>query len=477
MKTRSSIIFYLNGERQVIDAGSAELAGETLAEFLRKKRALPGTKIVCAEGDCGACTVLRWYPYAAQKSEFVAINSCIALVAQMDGSALITVDALAEGEKLTPVQDQMVQCHASQCGFCTPGFVMALTGLVEKKLSTKSPSISIKDAQNATTGNLCRCTGYQSILDAACAIDLKKCQPVTPRFLTPAQIKDLKAVIKTPIAARGSDFTFHAPTTLTRARQLMKNGARLVAAGTDLGVVHNKRKIRLNQILSLHLIPELYTLRQKGGRVHVGARATLSELRSFTRNSVPEFSRFLDLFASPQIKNVATLVGNVANGSPIADTPPFLLVSGALVHLQGARGARKVPIERFYLAYRRTALRKGEFITGIEFDVPRDVLALYKVSQRKDLDISTVNAAFRIESKNGRIVRARFALGGVAAVPLRLLQTEKRLQGKTIEEAQATAEGLLQKEITPISDLRGSAALRRVLAGNLLAKFFRERLK
>lgn len=477
---REKVLVYINGKRHEL---GAEHAGWMLADYLRYQKQLTGTKIVCAEGDCGACTVLRYFPLTGgAKPEYLPVNSCITTMAQMDGSSLVTVDALAEG-KLHPVQAAMKDCHGSQCGFCTPGFVMALAGLVEKKLERKdSRKIEEKEARNALTGNLCRCTGYQPILDAAQAIDLKACVPVKDRFLSKAQEKELKEALSESVQVANDSFELYAPKNLKdAAKYLSKNkNARLLAAATDLGVVHNKGKIHLDQIVSLHLVKELYALSfGKAGQVKVGARVTLHELRAALASKAPEFARFLDLFASPQIKNIATLVGNVANASPIADTPPFLLVCDAVVEVFGAKGKREVPLVDFYLSYRKTALRAGELITAISFTLPpaADTWALYKISERKDLDISCVNAGIRLRWDGKKIAEARVAFGGVAATPVRLLRTEKLMVGREFnEELLAQASAMLQEEIEPLSDVRGSSAFRRVLAGNLLGKFFRERV-
>jgi xanthine dehydrogenase small subunit len=255
----------------------------------------------------------------------------------------------------------------------------------------------------------------------------------------------------------------------------------MTAAATDLGVVHNKGKLRLSRLVSLHLVEELYEVRKAAGRITVGARVTLTELRDAVKEDVPEFARFLDLFASPQIKNVATLVGNVGNASPIADTPPFLLVAGARVNTVGATGKkRSIPIERFYIDYRKTALQAGEIVVSIDFEIPdaKESLALYKISQRKDLDISAVNAGFRVQWKDCErsvIESIRVAYGGVAAIPLRLRKTEALLSGARLSsEVIAGALKSLQSEMKPLSDLRGSSAFRRVVAENLLLRFLRD---
>lgn len=458
---RKLVIFYLNGERR--EAGP-EQAGMMLADYLRYERQLTGTKIVCAEGDCGACSVLRYFPYG--EKGFQAVNACIVTVAQIDGSSLVTVDALAQ-ENLTPVQEAMVRCHGSQCGFCTPGFVMALTGLVEKKIDRKETAIDAREAKNALTGNLCRCTGYQPIIEAGEAIPVRQCRPLAGRFLTPAIVKDLKRVVATPVEMEN----FFAPVTLPALQRLLKNKKlRLIAAGTDLGVQHNKRRARLQAMLSLHLLKELYACEKKGAKIRVGARVTLTALRRQLKGS--EFARFLDLFASPQIKNMATLVGNVCNASPIADTPPFLLAIDAVAHLLGPKGKRSVPLSEFFLAYRKTALRPGECMVALEFPKESGKMALYKSSQRKDLDISNVNAAFRLKLDKKKVSEARIAFGGVAATPLRIKKVEEALVGRELSaELSESAVAILQKEIQPLSDLRGSASFRRVLAGNFLRQF------
>ena len=463
---RDYVFFYLNGKPCEIRGARASLM---LSDFLRYEAGLTGTKVVCAEGDCGACSVLRRSPWSGDRA-FEPINACITTLAQMDGSSLVTVEALAPAGELTPVQSAMVTCHGSQCGFCTPGFVMALTGLVEKKLTTRKKTIDKKEAKNALTGNLCRCTGYRPILDAATALSVGRCAPLTEKYFTVAMQKRLRAEVKRPLRIETDEFTFFAPTrAIEVARHLAKNRrARIVGAGTDLGVLVNKRKLRYEHLVSLHLIPELYVLKKKEKRLRIGGRVTLAEFRRATEKEIPELARFLDLFASPQIKNVATLVGNLVNASPIADTPPFLLVAGTVVTILGKSGKREVPIEKFFLGYRKTALKPGEWVSEVEIDIPavNESLRLRKISQRKDLDISCVNLAARYSPDRREM---RLALGGVAATPVRLPKTEKFLKGKAItRELFAPALALMQSEISPLSDLRGSAAFRRVLAENLL---------
>ncbi|MGZ3672102.1 MAG: xanthine dehydrogenase small subunit [Bdellovibrionota bacterium] len=487
LKPRKTVLLYINGVRHEI---GAERAGWMLADYLRYEKGLTGTKIVCAEGDCGACTVLRFFPGVGKKSagrsrDFLSVNSCITTMAQLDGSSLVTIDALAKGDELSPVQEAMKSCHGSQCGFCTPGFVMALSALVEKKINAgEAGKLDRKEAQNALTGNLCRCTGYQQIVDAAASVEVRTCESVGKRFYNSAQEKELKAALEKPVLLEGGEFSFFAPVGLGDACRFLSRAptTRPLASATDLGVVHNKGIRRIEKALSLHLVPELYALQiSKKGVVSAGARVTLAELRRELKEKCPEVARFLNLFASPQIKNIATLVGNVANASPIADTPPFLLACNAVVKIAGPRGKRSVPLKDFYLGYRKTDLRKGELIAAIEFTLPAadELFALYKISERKDLDISCVNAglALSLDAK-GTIRGARLAFGGMAATPVRLTRTEKLLEGKAPSlELLGVAQASLQEELTPLSDVRGSSAFRRVLAANLLKRFFREKLE
>lgn len=474
---RNKIIFYLNGKRR---EEGPEKASMMLAEYLRYDQSLTGTKIVCAEGDCGACSVLRYFPHVqgTDAGNFLPINSCITLVAQLDGSSLVTVDALKKNNDLHEAQKAMVDCHGSQCGFCTPGFVIALTGLVEEKLAKKDLEIGLEDAKNCMTGNLCRCTGYQPIINAAMNIDLEATESVKTRFYSDKQEADLKKTFSESILMETPEFTFFAPKTLKEATDFLKlyPDTRILGAATDLGVVHNKRKIKLDHMMSLHLISELYTIEQNGNEVTFGARVTHTEFRHFIKDKVPEFATYLDIFASPQIKNIGTIVGNVANASPIGDTPPALLALDATVCILGPQGAREVPMSKFFLAYRKTSLVHGELITGIKFNLPEknSTVRFYKNSNRKDLDISAINLAFKIDWKDNNkkeIDNILIAAGGVAATPLRFTKTEDFLK-KNFDIDGAVS--VLHAEFNPLSDVRATSAYRHVLVENLFRKFFAE---
>jgi xanthine dehydrogenase small subunit len=479
MPQRDYVFFYLNGE--VIHASGEELF-LNLTDFLRLRKGLSGTKVVCAEGDCGACTVLRAFPKPGDRRQpsFDAINACIVRVAQMDASSLVTIEGLrrlAPASELHPIQEAMVRCHGAQCGFCTPGFVMSLAAAFEK-----GPLLEAQSVKNKLTGNLCRCTGYQPIIDAALSVDASKASRAASVYLTSPMLAMLRKVQKLGVCGGTKEVRFEAPATEAELRRLRKKfpKATLLAAGTDLGVAANKGRFAARHFLSLHLLAPLYKIKASGRALHFGARVTLSEFRQALEGT-PSLGEFFNIFASPQIKNFATVAGNVANASPIADAPPFLLALDAELEIFSPRKAslRKIPIKDFYLAYKETDLREGELIWAISLKLPTpsERFSFAKISQRRDLDISCVNVGFffrpsaKIASRPSAL---RLAVGGVGPTPLRLLQTEaflmkEGLNARTCKEALSRA----QAEIKPLSDLRGSSAYRRLVTQNLLEKFLR----
>lgn len=455
-----------------------------LADYLRYEECLTGTKIVCAEGDCGACSVLRYFSHIKGKDtdQYLPINSCITLVAQLDGSSIVTVDALKDRNDLSEVQRKMVECHGSQCGFCTPGFVIAISGLVEEKLAREEESVDVKEAKNCMTGNLCRCTGYQPIINAVTSIDLKKCESVKDRYYTAHQEEELKKAFSEGVSLESPDFSFFAPKTLNEALKYLGENpdVRILGSGTDLGVVHNKRKIQLTKLLSLHLISELYEITQIGDEITLGCRVSVSEFRHFIKEKVPEFANYLDVFASPQIKNIATVVGNVANASPIGDTPSAFLVLDATALVAAAGGTREVPLSQFFLSYRKINVNPGEMITGLKFRVPgkNSSLRFHKTASRRDLDISAVNICMRIDWKDEsrqEITNVFVAAGGVAPTPLRLKRTENLLKSSPLSPSVLDlAVKELHSEFNPISDVRASSSYRRILIENYFRRFISE---
>jgi len=555
---RDFVLIYLNGVRREIRGREALMM---LADWLRKEAGLTGTKIVCAEGDCGSCTVLRAFPDLAALAhvdvgvpsgvkvganvgaivgvdhatrsaplEFEAMNSCIVTVAQMDGSHIVTVEGMQCGDELSPAQVAMKQCHASQCGYCTPGFVMAISAMLEKhgdangtRANGASDSgartnvashdgavaaqhIDAKMAANYLTGNLCRCTGYAPIVEAALTVRATEKHSVAGRYSNPAAIADALNTATKSLLIEHDGIKLFAPVSLREAVTFAAQnpGFKVVGAATDMGVQTNKGKPLPRALLSLHLIRDLYQAKQSRSGIIVGARVTLAQLRRLCETSAPELASFLNLFGSPQIKNVATLVGNIANASPIGDTLPFLLIADAVVHVASRSGGkgpthkRNIKFTDLYVGYKKLALTPEEIITHVSFNATdsKELLRLYKVSQRKDMDISAISGAFSLtlagRAKHSnfsndlqsiaarktksppRVVSARIAYGGVAATPIRMPEIEAALVGEfTMEKAQVVAH-MIASAITPLSDVRGSAAYRRVTAAKLFMRYASE---
>jgi xanthine dehydrogenase small subunit len=459
---RDYIRFHVNGrEHRVGGAG----AFTTLSRYLRYDARATGTKIVCEEGDCGACTVLL---RRSAGSEYQPLNSCILAIAQLDGASIVTVEGLQENGRLSRVQDAMVTCHGAQCGYCTPGFVVAMTALFER-----ADSVDEHAVERGLTGNLCRCTGYEPIIKAALAVDGRRMPRIRERYPELPNASD-------PVRIESNGRTFFAPARIEDAIAFKAAHERctIVQGGTDVGVWVNKRDFTAPAMMWLGKISELNRLdagEGTGAPLVVGANVTLSGFAEAVRERIPELYGILDLFGAPQIRNAGTLAGNIANASPIADTLPYLFVAEAELEIRGTTGSRRVPITSFYRGYKELDLRADEIITRVTVPVVRDTLRLYKVSRRRDLDISAFTAAIRLRMADGRIAEGRVAYGGVAPVVLRLAKTEEHLRGKRpslelFESAGAIARG----EVTPISDVRGSKDYRLQLAENIMMKFWFE---
>ena len=449
----------INGRQHEV-AGPA--AFQTLANYLRDQGAT-GTKIVCAEGDCGSCTVL----VRRGGSDFQAVNSCIQSLAQLDECSIVTVEGIASGAALHPVQQSMIDHYGSQCGYCTPGFVVAMAGLTEGGKPLDEQAV-----RDGLTGNLCRCTGYEPIVKAALATDASKAPRLCDRY--PAMNHDGEAVL---LEAEGR--TFFAPVSLDDAIRFKREhaAATIVQGGTDVGVWVNKRNFAASALLSLAKIAELDAIVADDAQIAVGANASLTALEAAVRERIPELHGILKIFGSPQIRNAGTLVGNIANGSPIADTLPYLFVAGAELEIAGRSSRRRVPVERFYRGYKTFDLEPDEIITRVFVPTVTSrkdrVLRLYKVSRRTDLDISAFTAAILLRIDGERIAGARVAYGGVAPVVMRMPRLEAFLTGtpgelETFEAAGAVARG----EVSPISDVRGSREYRLQLCENILPKFY-----
>ncbi|HEX8251608.1 MAG TPA: FAD binding domain-containing protein [Thermoanaerobaculia bacterium] len=457
---RDFVLLHVNGQPHRIEGDRAFL---TLSRFLRYDQRATGTKIVCEEGDCGACTVLVGRRENGEL-KYRPVNSCIQFLFQLDCTHVVTVEGLTRDGELTPVQEAMVRCHGAQCGYCTPGFIMAMAGMCEE---------DSRDARRGLTGNLCRCTGYESIIKAANeVVD----QPKVAQLYDSAAIFDAIDTVEREPVQIGN---FARPVELSEAIRFKAEhpDTVIVQGATDFGVWRTKRAFAPAAILSLDGIEGLSDVRVDDGMLVVGGRASLAQFEQAVRELVPALAPVMERFGSPQIKNAGTLAGNIANASPIADTLPFLYVMDASLELTGTNGSRTVAIADFYLGYKKLDLRADEIITRIFVPLPSsdDTLRLYKISKRSHLDISTFTAAMLMRRNDGRIDSMRVAYGGVGPVVLRLKQTEGFLGGRPFaRETFVEAGEIARGEIAPIADVRGSKEFRLQLAENIMSRFYFE---
>ena len=447
----------------------------TILEYLRNELGRTGTKEGCAEGDCGACTVVLGTLRAdASAIDYRAINSCIRYLPTIDGQELVTVESLQGRDgALHPVQQSLVDHHASQCGFCTPGFVMSLFALY---LGNPAPARTA--VIDALAGNLCRCTGYRPIIDAGCA------QASYPPPLhwnrdeahAPTRVERLRSLRRSQMLSLPG---FQAPRSLHELASAYAEApdSLLLAGGTDVGLWTTKQLRELPPLIYIGAVPELQRVLVSDDTLRIGAAVSLSDAWPIIVEHFPSLTELARRFASPPICNSATLCGNLANGSPIGDSMPALMALGARLQLRAGPHTRELALDQFYLGYQKTALRSGEFIISVT--IPRlqagQHLASYKVSKRFDQDISAVCGAFLLELRQDIIASIRIAFGGVAAIPSRAPRTESALLGKAWQESTiAAAADVLASEFDPLTDLRASADYRRTIASNLLRRFFLE---
>jgi xanthine dehydrogenase small subunit len=475
---RDHVLLYINGRRQEIGGDDCLLS---LSDFLRLRLGMVGTKIVCSEGDCGSCTVLIGR-LVEGRFDYRPVDSCIQWMFQLDGTHVVTIEGLGNNGQLTPVQEAMIRCHGSQCGFCTPGFIVAMTGLLEERERACED-----DWRQGLTGNLCRCTGYVPILEAGLAVDVDAVRRVNETYLPAAMLSDVIAAAGDPIAVDSNNVgrtrRFFGPTSLAGAIEVLGDHpqAKIVAGATDVGVQLNKGVIDPDVFLDLNRVAELRGAKLEsngtGGVLVAGARATWTEIAALCEEAVPEFYKIISVFGSPQIRHVGTIGGNIINASPIADSLPFLFVAEAELELASAGGRRMVPITEFYQGYKKFDLRPSELLIGVRVPhpCPGDLLRLFKVSRRRDLDISTFTAAIWLRLDGETIAEARVAFGAVGPTVIRARRTEAFLLGKAFDETTMLAAGdVAVSEVTPISDVRGSADYRLQLTRNVLLKFYHE---
>jgi xanthine dehydrogenase small subunit len=468
-----AIEFHLNGKPVRLDSVSPNV---TLLDWLRSN-GLTGSKEGCAEGDCGACSVAIVDVDKAGKASYRAINSCLVPISLMAGRDIVTVEGAAcsrgaTSPRLHPVQQAMVDNHGSQCGYCTPGFIMSMFEAFYRDDLTTSSQL---DEQ--LCGNLCRCTGYRAIRDACADAFALRTKGDGSHDLSGQQPPRLEKIDYT---SNGEKFL--RPTSLEDlfAAMTAHPKARLIAGATELGLNITKKFEKFPILISVEGIPELVELQSSDNQWHVGAAVTLTRIKYSLGKEYPELADMLYLFGSRQIRNRATMGGNIVTASPIGDSAPVLLARDAKVILTSKKGERVLPIDKFFVDYRRTALQPGEILKTILLPrakaAPRSFHRFYKVSKRREMDISTVAGCFalQLDSAN-KVASIRLAFGGVAAMPSRARKTEQALTGKEWNQ-QSINEVLpiLANEFTPISDVRGSESYRLRLITNLLEKFHRE---
>ncbi|MDC1228607.1 xanthine dehydrogenase small subunit [Octadecabacter sp.] len=436
-----NVTFLLNGETVEVNTHPTQ----TLLDWLRETRALTGTKEGCNEGDCGACSVMITDERGAR-----SLNACILFVPQLHGKAVRTVEGIAAPDgTLHAVQQAMVDNHGSQCGFCTPGFVVSMA---TAHLNGRT------DHDDVLAGNLCRCTGYAPIIRAAKAVE-------------GAAVPD--HVIDHPIAPKTTDFP--APETsdaLAEWYAAHPNGT-LIAGATDVGLWVTKHFTDLGDVAFLNRCKDLQQIDDQGDTLRIGAGVTMTDVLAAVRILHPSFGDMIRRYGSDQVRNAATIGGNIANGSPIGDNPPALIAMGATLHLRRGDTRRDTPIEDFFIAYGKQDRQPGEFVEAVTIPKSAPALRCYKLSKRFDQDISAVCGCFKITVADGKITDARIAFGGMAGTPKRAPLSEAALVGRpwsfdTIQTAAAT----LAEDFAPLSDMRASTAYRMDAAQGQLRRYF-----
>ena len=445
----------------------------TLLQLLRDDLAHSATKEGCNEGDCGACTVVLG-ELQGEQINYRAVNSCIKMAHALNGMALWTAADLAALDGTAhPVQQALHQCHASQCGFCTPGFAMSLFGLYQNKVLKDQP-VSRTQAQEALSGNLCRCTGYRPILDAAQAMG------ALPRMhLDEPRLRQQLASIAPKSRQQDADCDYQAPTRLDAllSARAARPQAQLVAGCTDVGLWVNKLHRDFSQVIDVTRVVELKTITVQDGHTVIGAAVSLNDAFAALEQERPQLHEFFSRFAGLPVRHAGTLGGNIANGSPIGDSMPLLIALRASVVLMSLRGQRELPLEDLYTGYRKNVMAADEVLAFVRVPLPQpgELLRVYKVSKRCEDDISAVCLAVRLRVQDGKVRDASIGAGGVAATPMRARQTEAALTGRDwTPDTVNQAKECLHREFRPISDMRASAAYRVQLLDGLMERFWLE---
>ena len=442
-----SIRFSLNGETVEVEASPTT----TLLDWLRERQKLTGTKEGCNEGDCGACTVMVTEPTVDDGSRSRALNACILFLPQLHGKSVTTVEGLkGPNGQLHPVQTAMVTHHGSQCGFCTPGIVMSM--VVGHRNGRK-------DHDNVLAGNLCRCTGYAPIVRAAESIEGVS----EPDW------------VNTACPDVGSDALFPETSDELAEWYLSHPDGTLIAGATDVGLWVTKGLAPLQEVAFLHRCRDLQGIEVSDDGIRVGAAVTMADILPILKEHHFSYAEMVRRYGSEQVRQAATIGGNIANGSPIGDNPPALIALGAMLHLRKGDSRRTLPLEDFFLEYGEQDREPGEFVEAVEFPKDAPNLRCYKISKRFDQDISAVCGCFNLKIEDGFVADARIAFGGMAGVPKRAPSGEAALVGRSwsLETAQAAAEFFVD-DFTPLTDMRAGAEYRMKVAQNLLIRYFHD---
>ena len=472
--TRTSIRFLLNDERIEI---SDVRPDETVLDWLRLRRSLKGTKEGCAEGDCGACTVLVGR-LANGGLVYQSVNACIRFLASLDGCHLVTVEHLKGRDgRLHPVQQAMVDFHGSQCGFCTPGFVMSLYALWMRE-----PWPSDHAVEKALQGNLCRCTGYDSIVKAAKQISTygvaADCELAAERGRATDALLEMRDGVRVEIGAGKDRLVIPGSVNDLAAVLEAEPNARIVAGATDVGLWVTKHMRDIAPVVFTDHLDKLKGISEAGGVLTIGAGVTYTDAREALSARIPAFGPLIDRIGGEQVRNMGTIGGNIANGSPIGDMPPPLIALGATLTLRKGSERRTILLEDFFVDYGKQDRQPGEFVEAVHVPLPKagTHFGVHKVTKRRDEDITAALGAFHVElGADHTVASVRIAYGGMAATPKRAKAVEAALLGK--EWSVATVEAAMEeypRDYTPLSDMRASADYRMTVAKNLLLRFYFE---
>ncbi|TPK54266.1 MULTISPECIES: xanthine dehydrogenase small subunit [unclassified Mesorhizobium] len=474
VKIRNDIRFILNGRDVVLSSVAPDA---TLLDWLRLDRSLRGTKEGCAEGDCGACTVLVGR-LSAGELVYESVNACIRFLGSLDGTHVVTVEHLrGTPGQLHPVQQAMVDFHGSQCGFCTPGFVMSLYGLW-----MKSPEPSDAAIEKTLQGNLCRCTGYEAIMRAARAISsygkAQKDPLALERQSIMARLEAMGDGARIEIGAGKARLVVPADVDDFAAVLDKEPGATIVAGSTDVGLWVTKHMRDISPVIFIGNLDGLCAIAEDKHVISIGAGVTYSDAFAMLSKRIPALGPLFDRIGGEQVRNMGTIGGNIANGSPIGDTPPPFIALGARLTLRRGSKRRTIPLEDFFIAYGKQDRQAGEFVEAVHVPVPANEtkFGVYKVTKRRDEDITAALGAFFLTlARDGTVADIRIAYGGMAATPKRAAAVEKALLGKPwTEETVEAAMTEYPTDFTPLTDMRASAEYRALAAKNLLLRFFVE---